>query len=121
MADLTPRPRLCAKIAGFSLHAGQAVAPGDCEALERLCRYGLRPPFAEDRLHLQESGDVVYELARPWPDDAGVTALVMTPIEVLARLAALIPSPGTHLSFVTNARRNFLRARWFVGTPPNTK
>ena len=115
---LSARPRLCAKIAGFSLHAGQAVAADDREALERLCRYGLRPPFAEDRLHLQESGEILYDLARPWPDPAGVTALVMTPMELLARLAALIPSPGTHLIRYHGVFANRSRWRAHLPAPP---
>jgi hypothetical protein len=38
---------LCASVAGFSLHAAQCVPAHDREALERLCRYGLRPPFSQ--------------------------------------------------------------------------
>ena len=93
----TGRARLCAKVAGFSLHAGQAVAADDREGLERLCRYGLRAPFSQERLSLTDSGEVVYTLPRPWPNASGVTELVMAPTEFLKRLAALIPSPGTHL------------------------
>ena len=36
----TSTARLGAKVAGFSLHPGQAVDAGDREGLERLCRYG---------------------------------------------------------------------------------
>jgi hypothetical protein len=92
------RARLCAKVGGFSLHAGQAVAADDREGLERLCRYGLRAPFSQERLSLKDSGEVVYTLPRPWPNASGVTELVMAPTEFLKRLAALIPSPGTHLT-----------------------
>jgi hypothetical protein len=56
---------LRAQVAGFSLHAGQAVAADDREALERLCRYGLRAPFSQERLSRREDGRVVYELRRP--------------------------------------------------------
>lgn len=31
---------------GFNLHAGVTIAPDDDMGRERLCRYGLRPPFA---------------------------------------------------------------------------
>jgi hypothetical protein len=41
---------LCARVAGFSLHAAQSVAAEDRRALERLCRYGLRPAFARGPL-----------------------------------------------------------------------
>ena len=42
-----PAKPLCARVAGFSLHAAQSVAAEDRKALERLCRYGLRPAFGE--------------------------------------------------------------------------
>ncbi|MCP4193637.1 MAG: transposase, partial [Planctomycetaceae bacterium] len=50
---------LCAKIAGFSLHAGQSARSDDRDGLERLCRYGLRAPFSQERLSLREDGQVV--------------------------------------------------------------
>ena len=65
--------------------------------LERLCRCGLRAPFSQERLSLDDEGQVVYELPRPWPTASGITQLVMAPTELLRRLAALCPSPGTHL------------------------
>jgi hypothetical protein len=44
------RGPLCAKVAGFSLHAARVVGPADRDGLERLCRYGLRAPFSQERL-----------------------------------------------------------------------
>ncbi len=41
---------LCASLTGFSLHAAQSVAAHDREALERLCHYGWRAPFSQERL-----------------------------------------------------------------------
>ena len=40
---------LCARVAGFSLHAGSSAGSEDREGLERLCRYGLRAPFSQER------------------------------------------------------------------------
>ena len=114
----TGRARLCAKVAGFSLHAGQAVAADDREGLERLCRYGLRAPFSQERLSLTESGEVVYTLPRPWPNASGVTELVMAPTEFLKRLAALIPSPGTHMTRYHGVFANRSRFRRRVPAPP---
>jgi hypothetical protein len=68
------RPLSC-NVNGFSLHAGRAAAVGDREALERLCRYGLRAALAQERLSIREDGLVVYRLRRPWPTPEGVTAL----------------------------------------------
>jgi hypothetical protein len=42
------------------------VASHDRDGLERLCRYGARPPFAHRRLRLTASGQVAYRLRRPW-------------------------------------------------------
>ena len=42
---------LCAKIAGFSLHAATPCRADDRYRLARLCRYVARPAFADDQLH----------------------------------------------------------------------
>jgi hypothetical protein len=88
---------LCATIAGFSLHAARSVHAQDRDALERLCRYGLRAPFSQERLTLRDDGCVVYRLRRPWPNPAGANCLILQPTEFLRRLAALIPAPYTNL------------------------
>jgi hypothetical protein len=36
---------------------------------------------------------VVYQLRRPWPNAQGATSLVLTPTDLLRRLAALVPAP----------------------------
>jgi hypothetical protein len=41
-----------AQAQGYDLHAAIRVPTGQRERLERLCRYALRPPVAEDRLRL---------------------------------------------------------------------
>ncbi len=38
-----------AEVDGFNLHAGVTVNAGDRAGLERLCRYGARPPFSLGR------------------------------------------------------------------------
>ena len=83
--------RLTASIDDFTLHADTAVAASDRDGLERLARYGARPPFAHQRLRLTASGQVAYRLRRPW--FTGQTELVLTPVAFLRRLAALIPPP----------------------------
>ena len=87
---------LCASVAGFSLHAAQCVPAHDREALERLCRYGLRAPFSQERLSRRPDGKVIYRLRRPWPHAGGATAFVLDPLDFLRRLAALVSFPYTH-------------------------
>jgi hypothetical protein len=48
----------------FDLHANVWVGAHDRTGLERLCRYLLRPPFAQERLRLRADGRVALELKR---------------------------------------------------------
>jgi hypothetical protein len=63
--------------------------------LERLCRYVLRPPLAQDRLRLRADHRVVIELKAAWHD--GTTQLVFEPVEFLEKLAAITPRPEVNL------------------------
>ena len=80
---------------GFDLHAGVVVPPRDRARLERLCRYALRPPIAQERLHLTPEGQVILDLRHRWAD--GTTYLVFEPLELLERLASLTPRPRINL------------------------
>ena len=82
-------------VAGFNLHAGVALSALDREGRERLCRYLLRPPVSDDRLSLREDSRVALQLKTPWRD--GTVALLFTPEQFVARLAALVPRPGKNL------------------------
>ena len=113
-----PAKPLCARVAGFSLHAAQSVAAEDRKALERLCRYGLCPAFAQDRLALREDGRVLYHLRRPWPHAQGPTCLVLEPLDFLRRLAALIPAPYAHTVRYHGCFANRARARALLPAPP---
>ena len=85
------------RLDGFSLHANTAVAEDNRVGLEKLCSYGMRPPFAQERLSLEADGRVRLDLKRPWPNADGATALIFEPVEFLRRLAAIIPPPFAHL------------------------
>ena len=86
---------LCADIDGFSLHAAVRCAADDRQALEQLCRYITRPALANERVQTNAAGQVVLRLKTPWRD--GTTHLVMSPLEFMQRLAALVPRPRLHL------------------------
>ncbi len=88
------RPR-CAWVDGFSLDADVAVDEHDRAGLERLCRYGGRPCFAASRLRKLPSGKIAYKLKKPWW--TGQTEIVMTPQDLLRRLAAIMPPRGQNL------------------------
>jgi hypothetical protein len=87
---------LCAQDCGFNLHAATRVAAKDRPGRERLCRYVLRPPLANDHLRLLAEGRVRVELKRPWSD--GTTSIALDPTAFIARLAALVPSPRRHVT-----------------------
>ena len=96
LAGLDVDPDGAARAGGFSLHAGVAIAPGERARLERLCRYVSRPSLASERLALTATGQVRYTLKTPYRD--GTTHLVFEPLELMARLAALVPPPRMHLT-----------------------
>jgi hypothetical protein len=84
-----------AHLDGFDLHANLWVPATDRARLERLCRYLLRPPVAQDRLRLTGDGRVLLELKSEWAD--GTTHLLLEPLELLEKLAALTPRPRINL------------------------
>jgi hypothetical protein len=106
---------LCAKVAGFSLHAARVVPAHDRDALERLCRYGLRAPFSQERVTRRQDGRVLYHLPRPWPNPEGANCLVLTPTDFLRRLAALVPAPYVNLVRYHGVFAG--RSRWHASLP----
>jgi hypothetical protein len=93
-APRRPRPRQ-AVVDGFSLHANTAVQAHDREGLERLARYGARGPLSEARLTRRDDGRYEYALKRPLR--SGATALVLTPLQLLRRVGAVLPQERKHL------------------------
>lgn len=86
---------------GFSVDAGVCIEAHDRAGLERLLRYCARPPFAMDRLR-KEGAALLYRCAKqysePTSDKRGakVGELHLTPLELIDRIAALMPPPRTH-------------------------
>ncbi|MHB8878774.1 MAG: transposase [Myxococcaceae bacterium] len=62
----------------------------------RLCRYGARGPLALERLSRREDGKLEYRLKKP--SRGGATTLVLTPVQLLKRLCALVVKPRVHLT-----------------------
>jgi hypothetical protein len=80
---------------GVNVHAAVRVHGNDREQLERLCRYLARPPIAEERLTRLDDGRLRYELKRAWKD--GTRAVILSPLDLCARVCALIPRPGFNM------------------------
>jgi Putative transposase len=90
-----PTPQRCVNEHGFSLHAEVCCTAQQRKKLEHLCRYITRPAIANERLTLNRAGQVVLTLKTPYRD--GTTHIVMSPLEFMQRLAALVPRPRLHL------------------------
>src|SRR6266567_277441 len=96
-ADEAPRltgPR-CARVHGFSLHANTQIPAHRRDQLERLIRYTGRGAVSLERLQEDANGDLVYTFTHPWSD--GTTGIRLAPVELLEKLAALVPLPHVHL------------------------
>jgi hypothetical protein len=68
---------------------GLVVPAGQRDRLERVCRYALRPPVTQERIHLTDEGQVRLQLRQPWRD--GTTDVVFDPVE---RLRDVVVSAG---------------------------
>jgi len=93
----TPRltgPR-CASVHGFSLHAQTQIPAHRRDQLEQLIRYTARGAVSLERLQADANGDLVYTFTHPWSD--GTTGIRLSPLELLEKLAALVPLPHVHL------------------------
>lgn len=87
--------RRCAVADGFNIHANVRIGPMARDALERLCRYILRPALCNARLERLDDGRVLARLKRRWSD--GTWAKVFEPLDFLAKVCALVPLPGSNL------------------------
>jgi hypothetical protein len=85
----------CASVHGFSLHANTQVPAHRRDQLERLIRYTARGAVSLERLAQDANGDLVYTFTHPWSD--GTTGIRLSPMELLEKLAALVPLPRVHL------------------------
>jgi hypothetical protein len=85
----------CASVHGFSLHANTQVPAHRRDQLERLLRYTARGAVALERLAEDAHGDLVYTFTKPWSD--GTTGMTLSPLELLEKLAAIVPLPRVHL------------------------
>jgi len=76
---------------GFNVHASVRIEAEDDLGRERLCRYAARPPLAIDRLRRLPGGKLSYRIKSLRAGRA--KHRVMTPLELLARIAAILPPP----------------------------
>jgi len=85
----------CASVHGLSLHANTSIPAHRRDPLERLIRSTARGAVSLERLEQDANGDLVYTFTHPWSD--GTTGIRLSPLELLEKLAALVPLPRVHL------------------------
>ena len=78
---------------GFSVDGSVLIEAVDRAGRERLLRYCARPPFALDRLRELDGEHLVYDNPKPGP--GAPRTLILAPLELLDRLATLVP-PRIH-------------------------
>jgi hypothetical protein len=79
---------------GVSVDASVRVEADDRAGRERLLRYCARPPFALERLLQLDPEHLLYEAAKPGQGATG--PLLLTPLQLIDRIAALVPPPRIH-------------------------
>ena len=87
---------LLARQPGFSRHAATRCEANQRDQLEKLCRTITRPAIANQRLSMNERGQVIVRFKHPFRD--GTTHVVLDPLDFIARLAALAPRPRLNLT-----------------------
>ncbi len=80
---------------GFSVDASVRIAAADRAGRERLLRYCTRPLFALVRPRELDPERLLDESTKPGPGGNG-PLLLLTPLELLDRLASLVPPPRVH-------------------------
>ena len=93
--DRPSAPELRANAHGFSIHAAVRWGADQRMELEHVCRYITRPAIANERLKRNRAGQVMLQLKSAFKDDT--IHIVMSPLEFIQRLAALVPRPRLHL------------------------
>ena len=87
---------------GFSIDAAVRIQGDNRAGVERLLRYCARPPFALERLHAMGSSAslsspearLLHRFPRPTPD--GRTEILLSPLQLLERIARFVPPPRMH-------------------------
>jgi len=79
---------------GFSVNGTARIHENDREGLERLIRYCARPPFSLERIIKQSDGSIIYQLNKPLAN--GQTLIRLTSLELIEKLAALVPPRRIH-------------------------
>jgi len=95
---------------GFSVHNKIRADASDDAGLERLCRYLVHPPIAQQRLRFSGANAPCSYRGRRVHPQTGQDRIELDPLEMLARLGQHIPPPGFHMTRLYGAYSNRTRA-----------
>jgi hypothetical protein len=79
---------------GFCVDAAVHIGAADHAGRERLLRYCAHPPIALERLQQRDAEHLIYEAGKVRP--GGSAAQILTALQLIDRLAALVPPPRIH-------------------------
>jgi len=109
-----------ANVGGYSLNARVVIAGNQRKKLERLIRYMARGPIASARLTEIFPNKLLYEMKTAWK--GGTTHVSFSPLDFIARLAALIPPPRMNMVRYHGCfAPNFKDRKKIVKRQPQTK
>ncbi len=105
---------------GFSVFAGQPIAPDQPERLERLARYVRRTHVAESRVRYDEEQDqVIYSSGKKPHPGFKANFRVFEAQDFIAALCGLLPDPKRHEQVAYGEYSNVVRGkRAKAGTAP---
>ena len=84
--------------------------------MEHLIRYTARGAVSLERLAQDANGDLVYTFTHPWSD--GTTGIRLSPVELLEKLAVLVPLPRVHLVRYGGCLAPHSHLRWAIIPTP---
>jgi hypothetical protein len=71
----------CVTVGGYSLHAATAIKADERDKLEKLVCYMARPAISEERIFIENDGNIKLKLKTPWKD--GSEFLLFSPNEFI--------------------------------------
>ena len=83
----------CVSMNGFSVHAATSIKAHERDRLEKLLRYLGRGPVSHERISLSDDGNILYALKSSYD---GATHVMFSPMELIEKLASIIPPPYKH-------------------------
>ena len=109
-------PPYLASPAGLRVGSRPALPAADRRGKVWKPSQGFHP---NDRLHILPDGTVRLDFKKPWSD--GTSSVDLPPLALIARLAALVPSPRRHLTRYCGVLSSHSRLRSQIVPQPQTE